>query len=119
MNLSKLQQNTPAKACSNFHNDVCEDSQSNPAILSISDRLDHLRAPVWIVINPVEHRSGDAKLEKRDQDFFHSPKRSFHIWTDWRIASAVLFGFILQTTKQFGGRSGTSFSKSTPPVKGS
>src|SRR6266542_3288468 len=118
MDLLDFQQNVPAKGCSNFHDHVCQDADRNPTILSVSDRLDHLCAPVGIVINPVKHRNGDAKLEKGDQDFFHSPKRSFHIWTDWRIASAVLFAFISQTNKQFVGRSGTSFSKSIAPVKG-
>src|SRR6266487_1023971 len=109
----------PAKSGGNFHDRVCQDPKGNPAILSVPDRLNHLRAPVGIVINPIKHRDGDAKLEKSDQDFFHSPKRSFHIWTDWRIGSAVLFAFISQTNKQFVGRSGTSFSNSIPPVKGS
>src|SRR5262249_49273380 len=108
----------PPKSGGNFHDQVCQDSHGNPAILSVSDRLHHLRAPVGIVVNPVKHRYGDAKLEKSYQDFFHSPKRSFHVWTDRRIALAVLFEFISQTNKQFAGRSGTSFSRSIPPVKG-
>ena len=58
-------------------------------VLSVSDRLNHLGAPAGIVINPVEHRNSDAKLEKRDQDFFHSPKR-------WLIAS--LEGQVISTT---------------------
>src|SRR6266496_1045856 len=118
MDLLDLQQNMPAKSGGNFHDHVCQDPQGNPAILSVSDCLEHLRAPAGIVINPVKHRDGDTKLEKSDQDFFHSPKRSFHIWTDWPIASAVVFAFISHTNKQFVGKSGTSFSKSIPPVKG-
>src|SRR5206468_7333493 len=89
-----------------------------PTILGVPDSLNHLRAPVWIVIDPVKHSDRNAKLEKRDQDLFHFPKRSFQIWTDRRIASAVLFGLISQTNKQFLGRSGTSFSKFTSPVNG-
>ena len=113
-----LQQNVPAKGCSNFHDHVCQDAQRNPAILSVSDRLDHLRAPVGIVIDPVKHREVTLTWKSVTRIFFMSPKRSFHIWTDWRIVSAVLFAFIFQTNKQFVGRSGTSFSKSTLPVKG-
>src|SRR5215467_1253260 len=118
MNLLDLQQHVPAKSSCNFHGHICQDPQGDPLILSVSDGLHHLRASVGIVINPVEHRDGDAKLEKADQYLFHSPTRSFHISTDRRILSAVVFGCISQTSKQFVGRSGTSFSKSTPPVKG-
>src|SRR6185437_2866043 len=112
MNLLDFQQNVPTKSGGHFHNYIGPDAQDNPAILSVPDRLNHLRAPVGIVINPVKHRDGDAKLKKDDQDLFHSPKRSFQVWTDWPIASAVPFAFISQTNKQFAGRSGTSFSKS-------
>src|SRR5262245_62351706 len=70
------------------------------------------------MINPVQYPDGDAHLENGDENLLHSPNRSFQIRTDWRIASAVLFGLISQTNKQFVGRSGTSLSKSIPPVKG-
>ena len=118
MNLLDLQQNVPAKGGGDFHHHVCQNAHADPAILGVADRLSHLRAPVGIVINPVKHPDRDAKLEKCDQDFFHSPKRSFQISTERRIASAVLFGLISQTNKQFVGRSGTSFSKFTSPVNG-
>src|SRR5215510_12850020 len=116
MNLLDLQQHVPAKSGSNFHDHVCQNPKGDPSILSVSDRLNHLRASVGIVINPVEHRDGDAKLEKADQYLFHSPMRSFHILIDRRILSAVVSGCISQTNKQFVGRSGTSFAKATPPV---
>ena len=79
MNLLDLQQNVPAKSGRNFDHYVGQDADDNPAIMGVSDRLRHLGSPVGIVINPVEHRDGDGKLENRDQDFFHSPKRSFQI----------------------------------------
>src|SRR6266513_117648 len=75
-------------------------------------------APVWVVINPIQHPDGDGNLENCNQNLLHSSKRSFQIRTDWRIASAVVFGLISQTNKQFVGRSGTSLSKSIVPVKG-
>src|SRR6266571_7845521 len=118
MNSLDLQQNVPAESGGNFHHNIRQNANYNPVILGVPDRLNHLRASVWIVINPVEHRDCDGELEQRDQDFFHSPKRSFQVCTDRRITSAVLFGLISQTNKQFVGRSGTSFSKFTAPVKG-
>src|SRR5258708_39238991 len=113
-----LQQHVPAKRGCYLHHQIGEHGHQNPAILRIPKRLDHLGAPVWIVINPIQDADRDAKLENRGQKLFHSPKRSFQIRTDWRIASAVLFGLISQTNKQFVGRSGTSLSKSIPPEKG-
>src|ERR1041385_351903 len=108
----------PAKGSSDFHHQICQNAHPDPAILGVADRLSHLHAPIGIVIDPVKHPDRDAKLEKCDQDFFHSLKRAFHISTERRIASTVLFGLISQTSKQFVGRSGTSFSKSTSPVNG-
>src|SRR5207249_9245307 len=108
----------PTESSGNFHYDVCQDAEYNPVILGIPDRFSHLRASVGIVINPVKHRDCNGELEQRDQDFFHSPKRSFQTCTERRMSSGFLFGLISQTNKQFAGRSGTSFSKSTSPVKG-
>src|SRR5258707_1322421 len=105
MNLLYLQQNVPPKRSGDFYHDVRQNAHDNPAILGIPDRLNHLCPPGGIVINPVKDPNRDSKLEERDQDFFHSPKRSFQIWTDRRIASAVLFWLISQTNKQFVGRS--------------
>src|SRR6266699_863952 len=119
MNSLDLQQNVPSESGGNFHHNIRQNANYNPVILGVPDRLSHLRASVGIVINPVEHRDCDGELEQRDQDFFHSPKLSFQTCTYRRISSAVLFGLISQTNKQFAGRSGTSFSRSTPPVKGS
>src|SRR5206468_716710 len=109
-NLLDLEQNVPSKRSRYFHNHIGQHAHRDPAILGVAERLEHLGAPVRIVINPVQHSDRDAKLKNCDQNLLHSPKRSFQIRTDWRIASAVLFGFISQTNKQFMGRSGTSFS---------
>src|SRR5262249_17542269 len=118
MDLLYLQQNVPAKRSGHFYDQICQNAHHNPAILSVADSLNHLRAPVGIVINPVKHPDCDAELENCDQDFFHSPKRSLHVSTDWRITSRVLLGLISHTNKQFVGSSGTSFSKFTSPVNG-
>src|SRR5207247_683257 len=117
-NLLDLQQNVPAKASSDFNHNVCQYAHHDPAILGVPYGLNHLCTPGRIVINPVKHPNRDAKLEDSDQDFLHSPKRSFQVCTDRRIAFAALFGLISQTNKQFVGRSGISFSKSTAPVNG-
>src|SRR5690349_1825418 len=108
----------PAKACCGFHYHIGENSHYHPAILGIPDRLGHLAPPARVVIDPIKHADCDANLKNRDENLLHSPKRSFHIWTDCRIASALLFGLISQTNKQFEGRSGTSFSKFTLPLNG-
>src|SRR6266481_8132216 len=118
MNSLDFQQNVPAESGGNFHHNIRQNANYNPMILGVPDRLSHLRASVGIVINPVEHRDCDGELEQRDQDFFHSPKRSFQTRTDRRIWPGLLFGLISQTNKQFAGRSGTSFSRSTSPAKG-
>src|SRR5262249_8997062 len=117
-NLLHLQQNVPAKGSGYFYDQVCQNAHDNPAILGVPDSLTHLRAPGGIVIDPVKYPDGNAELENCDQDFLHSPKRSLHVSTDWRITSAVLLGLISHTNKQFVGSSGTSFSKFTSPVNG-
>ena len=63
MDLLNLQQNVPAKSGSTFHDHVRQDAHGNPAILGVSDRFDHLRAFVGIVIDPVKNRDGDGELE--------------------------------------------------------
>src|SRR6266403_5113086 len=108
----------PAKRSSNFYNHVCEDDKCNPGKMGIAQRLSHLRSFCGIMVNPIEQRDRDGELKKRGQDFFHSPKCCFQVWTDRRISSAVLCGLISQTNKQFEGRSGTSFSRSTSPTNG-
>jgi hypothetical protein len=81
---------------------VGKDAKYKPAVLSVPDCVNHLSAPVGIVINPIGHRDGDAEL-KMVTSIFHSPKRSFQVWADLQMPAAVLFGLISQTNKQFAG----------------
>ena len=118
MNLLNLEQDPPAHAGRQFDHEVTNERGDHPAVIGHPQRHRHLRALVRVVKNPEEHRDRDRDLEDSDEDFFHSPKRSFQRLTERRISSTVLRGLISQTNKQVAGRSGTSFSRSTSPAKG-
>src|SRR6266403_1243596 len=118
MNALDLEQNLPAHDGRELDDDVGEDGRADPAVVGITDRERHRGSDCGIVKDPVEERARDEQLQDGEQYFFHSPNCSFHRLTDNRISSAVRRGLISQTNKQFGGRSGTSFSRSTMPVNG-
>src|SRR6267143_882052 len=101
----------PPQGRGDFHHDVGQNGSRNPLVVGLANRFDHGLADGWVVKNPVEERTGDRELQDGEKDLFHSPNRSFQLATDRRISSAVLRGLISQTNKQFGGRSGTSFSR--------
>ena len=118
IDLLHLEQNLPANSGRNFDKDVRENRRNDPRIVRRPQRFTHLGALHGIVKDPVENCNRNNELQQREQDFFHPPKRAFQVTTERRISSAVLRGLISQTNKQLGGRSGTSFSKSTSPANG-
>src|SRR5204862_7159942 len=97
---------------------VHEGGSAHLVVLRVADRHRHGLAHCWVVENPIQKRAGDEQLNDGKERFFHAPNRSFHRLTDNWISSTVRRGLISQTNKQFAGRSGTSFSRSTMPVKG-
>ncbi len=113
-----FQQDVPANGGGDLDEQIGEDAGPDPAVIRDAERVRHFRAFLRIVKDPVKDRGGDGELQDGEERFFHSPKRSFQTATDRRISSGVLRGLISQTNKQFGGRSGTSFSRSTMPAKG-
>ena len=79
MNLLHLEQDLPADAGREFDHEVGNERGNDPAVIGHAQRDRHLRALVRIVKNPEEHRDRDRDLEDSDEDFFHSPKRSFQM----------------------------------------
>ena len=118
MNVLHLEEDVPAHAGREFDQKVGENRRNDPTVVSAAERHAHLGPFVRIVKDPEEDRDRDRDLKESDEDFFHSPNRAFQTLTERRISSTVLRGLISQTSKQAGGRSGTSFSRSTSPAKG-
>ena len=93
-------------------------SGDDPAIICSAKRLRHFGSLIRIVKNPDQHADGDGNLESRDQDFFHSPKRSFQIARDWVISSDDKRGLSSQTIWQSSGNSRVRDSNFISPRKG-
>ena len=81
-NLLHAKENLPTDSRSDLDNDIGDDGGCNPAIVGFLQSLAHFMALLWIMKNPDQERDRDRKLQCRDKNFLHPPKRSFQILTE-------------------------------------